>query len=659
MSPNIPEVMMKIRYIIFSIIGGLCCFFLLTGCPDEPELSGEKVISAYSFNAADNPSLPSNVSGVISDTAVSVTVPHGTDVTSLIASFTAAAETLTVDGVEQESGVTVNDFTDPVTYTVAAEDGSTREYTVTVTIAPSNAKEMTAYSFPAAANPELNSTVTGTISGTDISVTVPHGTDVTALTADFTVTGTSVTVGGVEQESGVTVNDFTDPVTYTVAAEDGTAREYTVTVTVALNDAKEITAYSFPAAPNSEIDTEVTGTISGTDISVIVAYGMDVTSLTASFATTGESVTVDGNPQVSGTTINDFTDPVVYTVTAEDGSTQEYTVTVLFRLIEGDGFDTASEPEDIGVLSFGETLTMIYAQDQTSVTFPTDTDDDPAQTLTTRFWMGETEVTNAVMAAVLQWAYDNGKFSSTVGDPNGIDTTTVKHGGQELLDLDSSDCRVTYNGSGTFFAESEYEEHPVTDVTWYGAVMCCNWLTEMRDGIGNIGNVVYTWIDNGDGIWQDDETNEDTEKNGYRLPSSDEWEYTARYRGSDSTNTVSGYSNPYFTTGDSASGAIDYWGHGPACRNVAVYELQDPVPTDEAEVKSLGPDSANTLGLYDMSGNVWEWSFTESDSYRIRRGGSWDSSSIRLQVGYLVHGLPDVSAGVLGFRLCRTADEME
>ncbi len=57
--------------------------------------------------------------------------------------------------------------------------------------------------------------------------------------------------------------------------------------------------------------------------------------------------------------------------------------------------------------------------------------------------------------------------------------------------------------------------------------MVYNWLTEMRDG--NTDNVVYEWVDNGDGegiasdgIWQEDETDENTALNGYRLPSSDE-----------------------------------------------------------------------------------------------------------------------------------------
>ena len=65
-----------------------------------------------------------------------------------------------------------------------------------------------------------------------IAVTVPTGTVVTALVATFTTTGTSVKVGGVTQVSGVTPNNFTAPVAYTVTAADCTTVIYTVTVTV-------------------------------------------------------------------------------------------------------------------------------------------------------------------------------------------------------------------------------------------------------------------------------------------------------------------------------------------------------------------------------------------------------------------------------------------
>jgi formylglycine-generating enzyme required for sulfatase activity len=440
----------------------------------------------------------------------------------------------------------------------------------------------------------------------------------------------------------------------------------------ALSSEKAITAFSFNADDNTALSSDITGTISGTEITATVPYGTDVTGLIVTFTTSGTSVTVDSVAQTSGTTENDFTSAVTYTVTAEDGSTQDYTVTVTVTVpcvTEGSGFSTASSIGESGVLTFEDssvTLTMNYANNLDSILFPTgQRDTDGESTLTTKFWMGETEVTNAVVAQVFQWAYDEGKFSTTSTDSNYLDADTAMYGNQELLDLndDYDACHVNY-ASESFTVDSGYEDHPVVCISWYGAVEFCNWLTEMRDG--STDNVVYVWTDDdADSIWDDDETTEDTTQTGYRLPSSDEWEYAARYRGEDDTNTVSGYSNPYYTTGASASGAITYYGDSSdedgdgvvageaACLTVAVYFESDPTPTQAAEVQSL---AANALGLYDMSGNVYEWCFTEYDSFRITRGGGWYADGLEILVGVEGGDYPDNEYADLGFRLCRTAD---
>ena len=101
-----------------------------------PVPSSAKEITAYKFETSNNV-LSSDVAGTIDSThhTVSLTVPYGTDVTSLIATFTLSqGATAKVGDISQVSGTTSNDFTSSVTYTVTAEDNSTQEWIVTITI---------------------------------------------------------------------------------------------------------------------------------------------------------------------------------------------------------------------------------------------------------------------------------------------------------------------------------------------------------------------------------------------------------------------------------------------------------------------------------------------------------------------------------------------
>ncbi len=166
----------------------------------------------------------------------------------------------------------------------------------------SSRKEITSFDFasPSAA---------GVIVGTNIAVTVPFGTSVTALVPTVVITGVSVSPA-----SGI-AQDFSTPVDYTVSADDGSSQVYRVTVTVALASSKEITAFSF-AAP------AVAGIITGLNIAVTVPFGTTVTALVPTIVFTGASVS-----PASGIA-QDFSNPVDYTVSAADGSSQVYAVTV-------------------------------------------------------------------------------------------------------------------------------------------------------------------------------------------------------------------------------------------------------------------------------------------------------------------------------------------
>jgi hypothetical protein len=300
-----------------------------TPTPDM-SLSSDAAITTYAFETAHNSGLSNTVTASINGTSITATVPFQTDVTALVATFTTTGTSVKVGGAAQTSGTTANDFTNPVQYTVTAEDGTAVTYTVTIAVAASDAKDLLSFGFEASKNsPNLSVNVPGAISGTTITATVPFNTSVTALVATFATSGASVKVGTTVQENGVTANDFTSSVDYIVTAADGSTKTYTVIVTIALNSAKELGPFQFLSATNPGIlSVNVTASIVNTQITAIVPFGTPKTNLIATFATTGESVKVGTTLQESGVTPNDFTNPVTYTVTAADGTTQDFIVTV-------------------------------------------------------------------------------------------------------------------------------------------------------------------------------------------------------------------------------------------------------------------------------------------------------------------------------------------
>ncbi|WP_084761793.1 serine hydrolase [Spirosoma spitsbergense] len=108
------------------------------GSPERlmPLASNEKSLLSFSFLQASNPSLPGDVSltGTIESHNI-ITLPAGTNVSSLKPAFTlSAGAKITVNGVVQTSDASVNDFTKPVVYRITAEDGSTRNYTIEVSM---------------------------------------------------------------------------------------------------------------------------------------------------------------------------------------------------------------------------------------------------------------------------------------------------------------------------------------------------------------------------------------------------------------------------------------------------------------------------------------------------------------------------------------------
>jgi hypothetical protein len=257
-----------------------------------PHGTSTKDLTSFVLKAADNTGLTADIAGTIGATSVTLAVPFGTDLTKLKPTIADTGASLT------PSSGAAQDFTKPVNYTVTAQDGSTKTYGVTITVAASSSKTLTQFSVLG---------INAAINGTAITLTVPNGTDRTALVPTITQTGMSVTPA-----SGVAQN-FTSPVTYTVSAADGTSQAYTATISVAASATKDITSF---------VINGVTGAISGSNITLTMPVGTDATSLSPAIVHTGASISpASGVPQ-------NFSGPVVYTVTAADSSTKQYTVTV-------------------------------------------------------------------------------------------------------------------------------------------------------------------------------------------------------------------------------------------------------------------------------------------------------------------------------------------
>lgn len=98
---------------------------------------------------------------------------------------------------------------------------------------------------------------------------------------------------------------------------------------------KGLLSFSVTMDDNPSILDEPETRIEDTSITLVTERESDFSALVARFTTTGQSVMVNGETQTSGVTPNDFTMPVVYTVTAEDGSTVDYTVAIEPKYLEG------------------------------------------------------------------------------------------------------------------------------------------------------------------------------------------------------------------------------------------------------------------------------------------------------------------------------------
>ena len=179
------------------------------------------------------------------------------------------------------------------------------------------------------------------------------------------------------------------------------------------------------------------------------------------------------------------------------------------------------------------------------------------------------------------------------------------------------------------------ENRPVEFMTWYDTIMYANKLS-IAEGFNeyyNISDIKY------DGYRIIDATVTENEgTNGYRLPTKYEHEYSMR-GGKDGNITTYSGSNDLNEVGW-------YWDNSYAADSSFQGTKRGTMP--------VGMKKANELGLYDMSGNVWDWTNTSSGNDRIRRGGCWIYNAKDSVVDNYNTDAPSFSSGNIGFRLARS-----
>lgn len=183
--------------------------------------------------------------------------------------------------------------------------------------------------------------------------------------------------------------------------------------------------------------------------------------------------------------------------------------------------------------------------------------------------------------------------------------------------------------------------HPVQTVNWYDCVKWCNARSQMdgRTPCYTVSGSVYKTGQSTPDC--------DFNANSYRLPTSDEWEYAAR----------GGLSGKRFPWGDTITHSeANYYSSSSYSYDVSSTRGYHPSYDDGdfPYTSPAGSFASNGYGLYDMSGNVWEWCTdwhpNYVGSYRVIRGGGWGFNAYGARCCHVYWNLPDREGSYVGLR---------
>jgi len=283
----------------------ILALFVFTNCDKDEDIAKKSELKQITEFSITTPS--SSLKAVINELNISITVPKDVDISALIPTIKISDKAQIFPLANK-----AQDFTKPVTYTITAEDGSTQDYTVSIEIEKSKNCTISEFSFE-----QFNPVVTGFISNFTIELTIPIGADLKKLVPNIVISDNA----SISPQTGIETN-FSNPVTYTITAEDKTVQKYIVTVNIAKNSENKILEFKF-----EEFTPALTGIIDDENNTVKVtvpwAEKYDIYSMIPSIVVS-ELATI--NPE-SGKE-NNFKISQDYTVTAEDNSTKTYTVTL-------------------------------------------------------------------------------------------------------------------------------------------------------------------------------------------------------------------------------------------------------------------------------------------------------------------------------------------